>query len=219
MTTASHSRAIDALLERHGRTYADELDIDPSSNTPSPLFRLLCASLLFSARISSEIGIRAARGLSDAGWTTAEKMAASTWAQRVDILNEVGYTRYQERTATMLGDTAELIRDRYGGDLRRLRDAAERQPDRERELLAEVKGIGDVGVDIFFREIQKTWDELYPFLDDRAADAARRLGLPADAPQLADEAGSKDRYVRLVAALTRAELADDLDAIRDDARA
>lgn len=215
MTT---DRTIDALLERHGRTYADELGIEVNDNTPSPLFRLLCASMLYSARISSEIATKAAAGLADAGWTTAEHLADSSWDERVDVLNEAGYTRYQERTATMLGDTAELVRDRWRGDLRRLRDEADRDPARERQLLGEIKGLGGVGIDILFRELQVAWSELYPFLDERTADAAQRLDLPTDAERLANEAGSKDRYVRIVAALTRTELADDFDAIRKAAR-
>lgn len=217
MATSTRDRRVEALLERHGRTYADELGLDVRGNTPSPLFRLLCASLLFSARISNEIATKAAAGLADAGWTTAEHMADSSWDDRVRVLNDAGYTRYQERTATMLGEAAELLRDRWSGDLRRLRDEADRDPGRERALLTEIKGMGDVGVDILSRELQIAWVELYPFMDDRTADAARRLGLPTDATKLADEAGSKDRYVRLVAALTRTELADDFDAIREAA--
>ena len=37
-----------ALLERHGRTFAGELGIPIEKNTPSPLFMLLYATLLFS---------------------------------------------------------------------------------------------------------------------------------------------------------------------------
>ena len=96
------------------------------------------------------------------------------------MLNRHGYARYDERTAAMLGDACELLLERYRGDLRRLRDEAGRDPRRERRLLKQVKGLGDVGVDIFFREAQVAWEELFPFVDRRAAQTARRLGLDAD---------------------------------------
>ena len=54
-------RVIAALLERHGQTYAQELGIDVAKGTPSVLFRLLVASILFSARIGAGQAAKAAR--------------------------------------------------------------------------------------------------------------------------------------------------------------
>jgi hypothetical protein len=206
-----------ALLDRHGRTYADELGIElEGDGTPSNLFRLLCASILYSARISGEIATQAAENLRKEGWTTAEKLAASTWKQRVRALNDAGYTRYQERTATMLGDTAAWVQERFGGDLRRLREEAGRDPDAERRLLKRAKGMGDVGVDVFFREVQTIWDELRPFADRRALEAAKRLDLASDTKGIARLADGD--LAPLVAALVRTRLAGDYDEIRDAAR-
>ena len=185
---------------------------------PSALFWLLVTSSLFSARIGAGQAVKAARALTDAGWTTAEKLAATSWRERVQALNRHGYARYDERTASMLADACELLLDRYRGDLRRLRAEAGRDPRQERRLLKQVKGLGDVGVDIFFREAQVAWEELFPFLDRRAAQAARRLGLDADPRALA---GNQDpeAFARLVAALVRTGLADDHDAVLEAARA
>jgi hypothetical protein len=145
---------LDALLERHGQTYAEELGIDVAKGTPSVLFRLLVASILFSVRIGAGQAVKAARALTDAGWTTADKLAATAWRERVRVLNRHGYARYDERTASMLGGACQLLLDRYRGDLRRLRAEAGQDPRQERRLLKQVKGLGDVGVDIFFREAQ-----------------------------------------------------------------
>lgn len=202
-----------AALETHGRTYAAEIGFDPSRDKPSEWFRLLCASLLFSARISADIAVSAARALAEQGWTTAAKLADSTWAERAKTLNEAGYARYDERTSTMLGETAELALDRYGGDLRKLRAEADRDPGRERRLLKEFKGLGDVGVDIFFREAQGVWDELHPFVDKRARQGAAALGLDEDAGALARLVDRTD-FPRFVAALVRVGLADDADRVR-----
>jgi hypothetical protein len=208
---------VSALLDRHGRTFADELGIDVASGTPSPLFRLLCASLLMSARISAGIATAAARALADSGWTTAERMAESSWEERARVLNEAGYARYDERTSTMLGETADLVLDRYGGDLRRLREEAGRDVAEERRRVKECKGIGDVGADIFLREVQAAWPEVHPFADQRALAAADRLGLGNDADALTQLASGPADFARLVAALVRVELEDDHDAVLEQA--
>lgn len=218
MAKPSTDSVIEALLERHGQTYAEELDIKLAKGTPSVLFRLLVASILFSARIGAGQAVKAARALTDEGWTTAEKLAATSWGERVRVLNRHGYAGYDERTAAMLGDACELLVDRYRGDLRRLRAAAGQDPRQERRLLKEVKGLGEVGVDIFFREVQVTWEELFPFLDRRAAQAARRLGLDADPRTLVGDRDPK-AFARLVAALVRTGLAHDHDAVLEAARA
>jgi hypothetical protein len=91
-----------ALLAMHGRTYCDELAINIARNTPSVLFRWLCATLLFSARINASVAIAAARAITRRGWTSARKMAASTWEERTHVLNAAGYARYDESTSAKL---------------------------------------------------------------------------------------------------------------------
>jgi len=216
MAAPSSKAVVRALLDRHGRTYAEEIGIRLGRGGPSALFRLLCAALLLSARISADLAVAAARALAEAGWTTPRKLADATWAQRTKVLNRAGYARYDERTSRMLEDAARHLIDAYGGDLRALRDAAGRDPGRERELLKEFKGIGDVGADIFMREIQRTWHEARPFFDDRALESARRLGLPADPGELARLAPRGDS-ARLAAALVRSALAKDQREVRSAA--
>ena len=92
----------------------------------------------------------------------------------------------------------------YNGDLRKLRDAAERDPPRERKLLMECKGIGEVGADIFLREVQSAWTELQPFADSAALKFAGKLDLPTKTEELA-ELVPKNDFPRLVAALVRLE--------------
>lgn len=217
MAEAQTEHVVATLLERHGRTYAEEAGIT-LRDTPSPLFRLLCLSLMLSARIRAEAAISAARALADAGWTTPEKMAASTWEERTRVLNESGYARYDESTSRMLGQTTDLLVDRYQGDLRNLRDEAERDPDAERRLLQEFTGIGSVGASIFSREVQAVWDEMLPYADDRALDVARDLGLGSDAEALRGLVDDAEQLTRLVAALVRSGLADDGEEILEAAR-
>jgi endonuclease III len=201
------------LLERYGITYAEELGVHVEQGTPSALFQLLTGALMFSARISAEAAVKAHKALRKAGWTTPQKMSRSTWAQRTRVLNENGYARYDEKTSAMLGEAAQKVLHDYRGDLRRLREQAGHDPQQERRLLTEFKGIGDVGADIFFREAQEIWDELYPFTDQRALRAAERLGLPAEPEALAELVPRED-WPRLADALVRTELAKDHGTMR-----
>lgn len=219
MTHPDPKLTIKILLKRYGRTFAEELGIDAEANEPSPLFCLLTSALLFSARIGHTIALRAARVLIERGWTTPERMAKTTWEERVRALDEAGYVRYDERTSTMLGETAQLVIDRYRGDLRNLREAANAEPAREHVLLKEFKGIGDVGANIFFREVQLAWPELFPFADDRVLAAAKELGLPADPHALAKAVHGRREFARLVAALIRVHLDRKYEEVREEALA
>lgn len=192
------------MVDRFGKTYAQEAGIS-LRDTPAPLFQLLCFALLASARIRSNIAAAATRALFDEGWTTPQKMAKSTWERRTKVLNQSGYARYDERTSSMLGHNVELVLDRWGGDLRKLRDEADRDPGRERELLRQFKGIGPVGADIFAREAQAVWPELHPAVDGRALRAASRLGLGEDADAVAKLVPRQD-LPRLVDGLVRVDL-------------
>jgi hypothetical protein len=73
MARPSRDRIVEALLECHGRTYADELGINLARGSPSVLFRWLCASILLSARIDAGAAMRAARAFAEQGWTTAPR--------------------------------------------------------------------------------------------------------------------------------------------------
>lgn len=212
------TRIRDTLLEGYGQTFAAELGIPVARNTPSPLFMLLCAALLYSARIRADAATQALKALFAQGWTTPRKMTDATWEDRVKVLNANGYARYDESTARMLGDTADMLLSEYGGDLRKLREAAGRKPSKERRLLKEFRGIGDVGVNILFREAQLVWPELYPFADKAAMTAANRLGLGHGIAGLAELVPRKD-FPRLVAALVRVHLAKAYDDLASAAHA
>lgn len=216
MAHAGRKDIVRHLLDKHGRTYCDELGIDISKNTPSQLFRWLVASLLFSARIGAGQAVEAAKALSHAGWTTPRKMADATWRQRVEVLNKNGYARYDESTSRMLEDTSRLLLDKYGGDLRRLREDAGGDVERAVSLLTEFKGIGPTGAHIFLREAQAAWDEFNPFADKRSLEAAGRIGLDTDARSLSKHVARKD-FPRLVTALVRAGLAGDLETLAERA--
>lgn len=175
---------LERLLNTCGRSYADEAGI-ALAEKPAPLYRLLVLSVLLSTRIKASIAVEAARQLRRAGLGTARRMLEATWQERVDALGHAHYRRYDEQTATALGDGAQLLLDEYSGDLRRLRAAAGEDPAAEKKLLSVVPRLGPVGADIFCREAQLVWPELRPYLDKKARDGASKLGLPTDEDALA----------------------------------
>jgi hypothetical protein len=196
-----------ALLDKAGTTYAEQAGIT-LADKPSPLYRLLVLSTLLSTRIKADIAVAAAQELKSCG--TPRRMLDASWRDRVAALGRAHYVRYDESTATALGDGAQLLLDEYDGDLRKIRG-----DDLAKHLLRFPR-VGPVGVDIFCREAQVVWPELRPHLDKKALDGARKIGLPADPEELAGLVGEDD-VGRLAAALVRVSLDKKLaDAVRGD---
>ncbi|MFF7245931.1 endonuclease [Embleya sp. NPDC008237] len=207
-TTQTKDRRVHALLSEAGTTYAEEAGIRVA-DTPAPLWQVLVLSNLTATRIKASIAVHAARELFEAGGGTPAGMAELTWQQRVDALGRAHYVRYDEGTATRLGECADLIRERHGGDLRRLAREADKQRDRVEELLREFPGIGPSGALIFCREVQGIWPFLRPVLDGKALDGAARVGLPKSPDALAELVDGDD-LARFAAALVRVALDKEL---------
>ncbi|MFI0448506.1 endonuclease [Actinomadura sp. 6N118] len=189
------------LMREASKTYAEEAGI-PLKDQPAALFKLLVLANLMSTRISSDIAMAAAQELFEAGGGTPRGMNRLSWQDRVDALGRGHYVRYDESTATRLGDMAEMVQDKYQGDLRRLAIESGRDRERAGKLLREFPGIGPTGVDIFCREAQAMWPWLRPYFDSHTLKGAERLGLPGDPKRLADVVPEKD-LARFAAALVR----------------
>jgi endonuclease III len=205
MTT--DDRTVAVLLDRYGRLYAAEAGIR-LADTPVPLYELLVLATLLSARISADIAVAAARELFAAGYRSPKAMAEAGWQDRVDALGRGHYRRYDERTATMLGDSAGLLTDRWRGDLRRLRAEAAGQTAAMTSLLTSFPGIGQVGASIFLREIQDIWPEVCPYVDVMTTRGARKVGLTAQPDELAKVLAASGEPARLAAALVRVGISD-----------
>jgi hypothetical protein len=199
------------LLDAYGRTFADEAAIT-LRDKPAPLYQLLVLTVLCASRISARTATAAARELFRARLRTPQAMAGSSWQERVEALGRAHYVRYDESTSTALGEGADLVLERWKGDLRRLREESGRDPASVRSLLREVPRIGPVGAEIFCREAQDVWPELRPSFDERARRTAGELGLPHTPVGLAGLVPPEE-LARLAAALVRAGLAK--DGVRD----
>jgi hypothetical protein len=201
-----------ALLRTYGRTYAEEAGIR-LVDRPEPLYKVLVLASLLGKRISAGVAVASARELFGAGMGTPQSMMDASWQDRVDALGRGHYRRYDESTSRLLGAAAEHCRDRWGGDLRRLRREAGGDRRRLTELLTEFPGIGPTGADIFTREVQAVWPEYQPSVDAKVSAGARVLHL--DASLIGQLAPPRD-IPRLTSALVRAGLArhlpDDISA-------
>ncbi|PXY34164.1 endonuclease [Prauserella flavalba] len=197
-------RIAERLLDVAGTTYASEAGIK-LADTPAALYRLLVLSVLLSTRIKADLAVAATRELVKAGAGTPRKMLDTSWQERVDALGRAHYVRYDESTATALGEGARLLLDEYKGDLRRLRERASGDVGELRNLLCELPRLGAVGADIFCREAQQVWPELRPYLDRKATSGAGRIGLPEKPSELAKLVKDAD-LARFSAALVRVAL-------------
>lgn len=201
---AQDRELISTLLDRHGRTYAEEAGIR-LADSAGPLYQLLVLVTLLSTRIRAEVGVAAARALFAAGYRSPRDMDTASWQDRVNALGRAHYRRYDERTATMLGDEARLCQERWRGDLRRLHAAAGDDLPKLRALLIDFPGIGPTGADIFLREVQAVWRDIGPYVDRKVVAGAQRLGLPASPDALAGLVPNAD-FPRLASALVRISL-------------
>lgn len=217
---------VNQLIDRYGSLPLSDTSIStPLSVTPSTLLALLLNALLSSARISHELAARTVQRVIRAGYHDLPTLKQSTWQGRTEVLTEGGYTRYREKTATALGELAEFLSEKYGscasfppsppshvetdlyipvidGDLNNLLSRFKSAQD-VRKGLKEIKGLGDVGVDIFFNTAQGVCPTLAPFLDPRSAKTAEDIGVGSDVEKLWRQVGeSPERMCRLAGALT-----------------
>jgi endonuclease III len=193
------------LLSRHGRLYAEDAGIR-LADRPAPLYQLLVLATLLSAPIPADTGIAAARELFAAGFRNPKAMSEASWQDRVDALGRGHYRRYDERTATMLGDSADLLAGKWHGDLRKLRDECDGDVHSIAARLTEFPGMGPTGASIFLREVQDVWPVVAPYVDAKVTSGAHRVRLPADRDTLARLLADSGQPARLAAALVRVSL-------------
>jgi len=194
-------------LVADGRGFAAGYGL-PVTNNPASLFQLLCLAMFLARPGDPDRAVRTTRLLRERGLGTAKRLAALPPAELAALLRSCRWQRDPDRIAGATIRFADVVAQRYGGDLRRLRSAARRAPGRERALLTELPEVDARVVDLFLRETQAFWPEVAPVVDARALAAARRLGLARSAAELAEVAGTAEpeRLSWLVGSLARIDL-------------
>ncbi|MFI9584367.1 hypothetical protein ACIHCQ_21580 [Streptomyces sp. NPDC052236] len=195
---------VEALLDRYGHhSLAEEAEIR-LKNQPHTMFQLLQLAALTDARVAPETAVRTLMTLRGRNWSTAGKVRQAGTAEIAKVLADAGYREGdRKRISTAMTDAALHLLEDHGGDLGELREDAEKDPQRERQLLRHFANVDDGVVDAFFREAQLLWQELSPFADKKALDAADRLDLGHDPDSLRALVDDDRRFVRLIDALVR----------------
>ncbi len=205
---ASICRARNLVATLGGR-FSLELGIDPDRGGEE-IERWALAATLLGDRISTSISMRTHRVLEQAGVQTIADAGDRDRKELVALLDEGGYARYAESTASQLSALAEAIADRYKGLFATL---GERFTDSEEleQALGALPGWGPRTVRAFLRELRGVWPGADVTLGRRPAAAARHLELPDGSDALRSVAAASHLDFRdLEAGLVRLGLCHDL---------
>jgi len=172
--------AIAELVDKLGRPYHELLGINLKGSKKDQIFKWFIASSLFGARISETIAMKTYKQFEKDCLLSPERIIARGWSRLVESLDRGGYTRYDFSTADDLLALSDLFIRGYGGDLNRLHDQAKDSADLEARL-KEFRGVGDVTVNIFLRELRGIWKKASPRPGKHVILAARNLGIAKSA--------------------------------------
>ncbi|MBI5254008.1 MAG: hypothetical protein HY930_06415, partial [Euryarchaeota archaeon] len=111
------------------------------------------------------------------GITTAAKISGTSWDDLVAILDSGGYVRYDFKTADKLLEVFGNLQREYNGDLNRLHEKARDSADLEEKLKNLGKGIGDITVAIFLRDMRHHWKKANPKPTPPVLEAMKNLGI------------------------------------------
>ena len=169
-------KTIAELSDELGRPYHELLGINLKGSKKGEIFKWYIASSLFGARISETIAMKTYKQFEKDGLLSPERIIARGWSRLVESLDSGGYVRYDFSTADDLLALSDLLMRSYGDDLNRLHDQAKDPADLEARL-NEFRGVGDVTVNIFLRELRGVWKKADPTLGRHVILAARNLGI------------------------------------------
>ncbi len=143
------------LVESVGGSFSSELGIPLEKE--KGVFKWFLASILFGARINQTIAINTFKEFEKEGITSPDSILKLGWDGLVRILDNGGYVRYDFKTADKLLEISRNLKKNYGGSLLRLKEESKSLKDLEDRLKALGKGIGEVTVNIFLRELREIW--------------------------------------------------------------
>ncbi|MFQ5836087.1 MAG: hypothetical protein ACE5HR_09240 [bacterium] len=171
------AEVIKLLVKDLGKKFSASLGIDLTSLESKEIFKWFLASILFGARISETIVVKTYREFEKEKILSVEAILRTGWDGLVEILDRGGYVRYDFKTATKLLEVMGSLKDEYGGDLNTLHEDSLDSRDLERRTKNLGKGIGEVTVGIFLRELRGLWEKADPPLSPLVLTAMRNLML------------------------------------------
>jgi endonuclease III len=169
--------SVKILIEKFGRKYSEILGIKLSKGEDGEIFKWFLAAILFGAPITEKAVIKTYNCFKKHGVLTPQKILATGWDGLVQILDEGSYTRYDFKTADKLLETMKNLEEIYDGSLIRLYDEAKDAADLTNRLKRLGKGIGEVTVSIFLRELRGIWEKAEPEPTYLVVLASKKLGI------------------------------------------
>lgn len=104
---------LDSIMAKYGDVPLKDFGDKKWSASETVMAHIL-NGLLSSTRISHSIATRTPECLLNDNYHDLEGLQRTSWQQRTEVLTTGGYTHYREKTATHLGDLADLMRQKYG---------------------------------------------------------------------------------------------------------
>jgi len=169
-----------ALIENLGQRYSEVLGINVDGCDDGEVFKWFLAALLFGAPITESSVLKTYRCFERRGVLTPQKIVETGWNGLVEILDKGSYTRYDFKTADKLLQVMGNLNAKYDGSLNRLHSEAADSSDLEKKLKELGKGIGDVTVGIFLRELRGVWSKADPKPTPLVILAAKNMGIIQD---------------------------------------
>ena len=153
---------LEEFVRIFGKPYSEILGINLKFGKDEEIVKWFLASILYSKPIRESSATKTYFCFLKHGVTNAKKILQTGWQGLVDILDEGGYTRYDFSTADKLLEVFGNLEKVYGGSLNRLHELAKDSKDLEKKLKLLGKGIGDVTVSVFLREMRDVWRKADP---------------------------------------------------------
>jgi hypothetical protein len=169
--------ALKALLEKFGQKYSEILEIKIEAASDMEVFKWFLASLLFGAPIAESSAIKTYRCFRKYRVLSPRRILKTGWDDLVRILDEGGYARYDFKTADKLLLVMGNLEKDYEGSLNLLHRKALDSRDLEKRLKQLGKGVGDVTVSIFLRDLRSVWEKADPKPTPLVILAAASLGI------------------------------------------
>jgi len=169
--------AVRQLIEKLGQRYSEILGIDLEKGNEGEVFKWFLVSILFGAPIAETSAMKTYRRFEKRGVVTPETIIKTGWHGLVEILDEGGYTRYDYKTSDKLLEVMGNLKTRYGGSLSLLHEQAADSRDLEKRIMGLGKGVGNVTVGIFLRELRGLWRKADPKPTPLVTLAAKKLGM------------------------------------------
>lgn len=169
--------SLKVLVEKFGQRYSEILGISLSKGEDAEIFKWFLASTLFGAPITETAVIKTFKCFQKYDVLKPKRILEIGWNGLVKILDEGSYTRYDFKTADKLLEVIENLMAGYNGSLTLLYDEASDVHDLEKKLKGLGKGVGDVTVRIFLRELRDVWEKADPKPTDLIVLSAKKLGI------------------------------------------